>query len=1763
MTGPKTAVGQEFKPSSGALTGPGAVQIDAEVKSDMADDGYADYLLYFDARPDLSPAYKMDWTERGRFVVESLQKTAAESQAAAIAVLEASGTQYRSFWIDNVIAVRRSNQKTLHSVMYLPGVTRIVASRELGIIESQVSRVDEPPILKAPMPSGDNEAEPNISHVGAPEVWSQGVDGSGIVVASIDSGVRYTHSVLVNQYRGNNGDDTFSHEYSWYDPYEHLTSPVDDNGHGSASMGIIVGADATGLNQTGMAPGASWITCRGCANGMCTDSALLACAQWMVAPTDLNGENPDPDRRPHLVNNGWGDCGQSYDDWYQAAVDSWHAAGIYPIFSAGNAANCRYSQPPECGTIVNPGRYGNVTAVGSTTQASGEYHPNSNWGPTDNLDTVNPQGDPSIKPQVVAPGLDVRSSIATDDNAFGTRQGTSVSVAHVSGLIALVWQAAPCLIGNYAQTENLMEHTATPIPYATACGSEGTDNVPNNATGWGEINAARFVQAAKTVCGPSGTLQGHVTDQDGSPIKGVKVEVGGRSGKTDATGLYTIIAVPEGNHDAVFRHYRYDSVSQPTTIVNGETTVLDASLTIRPTTHMTGTVRDGSGHGWPLYAKLQFMVPTGERDKVFTDPMTGEYQIEVVEHSEYQVTVTAYLQGYDTKVVQLTAQDTTGANPVQDFTLQTSSCEAPGYDPILTIIYSEDFEASDGGFTTGETTSFEWGEPTSGPGVAHSGTNVWATNLAGLYNPNENGYITSPLIDLSSLSDGPFSLSWWQFLQTEKNWDYAGVEVSNDGGSSFTTVLDMSGKYSMNWTKQVIELDSSYAVENFVIRFKLDSDNGVQFEGFYIDDIMVYRQQPGCNKVSGGLVFGQVRDRNTGTGLVEAVVSGAHDDVTTFENPADPNLPKGVYFAFAPAEQTSLTATYPGYSSDTATVNVLADEVVRQDFELGAGHLVVDVKELYQRLYAGFMEDTFTVRLTNDGTADVTYTIHEAYGHSLVPTAKPTFKLAGVSQPHVFEPKLLSATAKQAPIIRAPSEDIPNEEANILSQFSTGHVKSWSLAYDTTQDTVWVGETLSSPGDSEQFLEIFLLNGTSLGTMNSYFASDQSFIADGTYDPLRGTLWFMVVADNSCIHEVDVDTRTTTGRKICPDWTRSQTGLAYDPITDTFFASSWGDNSVTQFNRDGEILQHVQLELPISGLAFNYTTKHLYAMVRRDASQPSLQILDPNDNFSILKSFSFPARTYGFQAGLGIDCKGHAWVLDQVQNQVLEVDVGEQMTCISGLDWVDVTPETGVLQPGKSVDLSVRLFADAVEFGHYEGRLRITEDTPYAQPNVNLTMDYVDQFKINITHEGAGTTDPTGTVDVWGLDDLTITFHPNDGYHVHEVYLDNVPQGQFLTDLTLQAIDGNHDVHVQFGYACTVDADCVNQENDCLGVCGEGLCQFEQVKNEGDACGDRSETACSGPDTCDGEGLCLPNHVVDGTTCSDANGCTVGDSCVAGTCVAGTVADCSGENDQCNTGKCSSTGDDTYKCVKDPTPHEGASCDADSDGCTVGDACVAGTCVAGSAADCSDKDDQCNRGVCKSTGVDSFMCEQDSSSLEGSTCDDGDPCTVAHCKSGVCSFGEAVEGCCKVHEDCDTPLELCDAENNTCKAVQCLPCEDDADCGVDGNQCLQLDSGKYCVVACDPQDADKCPDNSDCSEVADDVFVCIPADRNCKCDDCVTPPDVSEDVLPDGYAPDVDDDTGKKSSGGCSTGANHGPAAMLGLLLVLAAALRVRRRDPA
>jgi subtilisin family serine protease len=322
-----------------------------------------------------------------------------------------------------------------------------------------------------------------------------------MVVSGIDSGARYTHEVLEPQYRGNLGGGSFDHDFNWLSGNGSSAAPVDGHGHGTHTMGTMVGDDG-GANQVGMAPEATWIACAGCPTGSCPAASLLTCAQWIAAPYPVSDPlSPDPSKRPHVVNNSWGDCRRSYDGWYQGVVDSWHAAGIYPVFSNGNAGNCGYGYPPGCNTVGNPGRYGNVTGVGSTGQFNGAYASHSNWGPTDNIDTVNPNGFPSVKPQVVAPGVNIRSSLAGSNSSYGSWDGTSMSAPHVAGLVVLMWQAAPCLVGNYSETENIIQSSAVPIPYASGCGGEGPGNVPNMATGWGEIDALEAVAQAMAVCG--------------------------------------------------------------------------------------------------------------------------------------------------------------------------------------------------------------------------------------------------------------------------------------------------------------------------------------------------------------------------------------------------------------------------------------------------------------------------------------------------------------------------------------------------------------------------------------------------------------------------------------------------------------------------------------------------------------------------------------------------------------------------------------------------------------------------------------------------------------------------------------------------------------------------------------------------------------------------------------------------------------------------------------------------------------------------------------------------------------------------------------------------------------------------------------------------------------------------------------------------------------------------------------------------------------
>ncbi len=580
-------------------------EVEPAVLEQLAERGQAKALVHLREQADLTPAFTMSWQARGRYVHQQLTEAAARSQARLQSRLSARGASWQSFWIANVIVVQGADAALIDELRHLPEVKAIRSEPQIILIEPETvesSAAETNASLRAP--------EPNLSHVGAPQVWSQGHTGQGITIGIIDSGVRYTHQAVVGPYRGNLGGGSFDHHYHWWDPYQTPVAPHDPHGHGTHVTGTVLGDDGAG-NQTGMAPGAHWIGCAGFdVDTVATAEGLLACGQFMLAPTTLAGTAADPDRRPHVVNNSWGSCEQAFNPWFEGVVDAWIAAGIVPVFSTGNAGNCGYSYPPGLNTVGNPGRYGKVLGIGSTGTSDGTYATHANWGPTDNPNPGGPLypehgGFPHLKPNVVAPGVIIRSSYVDgdSDSAYALLTGTSMSAPHVTGLVALMWSAAPCLVGDYSSTGTILQQSARPVPYDSGgTPAPGYGDYPNYATGWGEIDAVAAVAEAQVRCGPHGRVRGQVVSAaTGAPIAGVAVEIEHPTTEpsqfrawTDGEGRYSrVVDANELPADGYALHFSRGGGFGSTTVNDihvvdaGEQTVdteLDAGFLILPET---------------------------------------------------------------------------------------------------------------------------------------------------------------------------------------------------------------------------------------------------------------------------------------------------------------------------------------------------------------------------------------------------------------------------------------------------------------------------------------------------------------------------------------------------------------------------------------------------------------------------------------------------------------------------------------------------------------------------------------------------------------------------------------------------------------------------------------------------------------------------------------------------------------------------------------------------------------------------------------------------------------------------------------------------------------------------------------------------------------------------------------------------------------------------------------------------------------------------
>jgi subtilisin family serine protease len=987
------------------------VQVDPQLLAEMNENGRAGYLIYFKDKADLSPAYEMDWEARGHFVVDTLRETAALSQRNVRAYLDHEGIAYRHFWIDNIVAVESSNINVLNGLLIFSEIDAIQAKADMFLIEPE-GRVNE----AVPMALDTLLApEPNLVQVKAPDVWALGIRGQGTVIANIDSGVRYTHNALVNQYRGNLGGGSFDHNFNWLDPDGGTVAPTDTNGHGTHVMGTMVGYDG-GANEIGVAPESEWIACRGCPPTGCSQAGLLACAEWVAAPYAIgNPGSADPDLRPNAVNNSWGNCQQTYNNWYQGLVDAWHAAGIIPVFANGNSSNCGYSSPPGLNTVGNPARYGNVTGVGSSGTSNGQYAPHSNWGPTDNPDTVNPQpGWADLKPQVIAPGVTIRSSVISSDSAYASTgwTGTSMSAPHVTGMIALMWQAAPCLIGDYATTETIIEQTATPIMYDDLGSGPRS---PNYATGWGEINVLDAVQQAQSMCGLSGSIEGTVTEAgSGTPLAGASIEATLNMTTTltatsDGQGDYLIGFAPVGTYEMTASAFGY----LPTTVSNvevisGSVTIQDFALTPVPSAVVDGTVTDVNT-GWPLYARIDVDGVSGS--PFWTDPATGYYSITLPEGSTYDFTVSAFVAGYLPEMV--TVGPLMGDTTVDvALDVNAATCIAPGYLPGDSDFY--DFEADDGGFVG--TVDWEWGTNYNWnggacdgnnypPPGAFSGVGMWATVLNDCHANTGTFSILSFEADLTSQSSA--ILKWWDWYDVFETFDYGEVYVNN------TLVYDRASSYIIPTAWEQHQVDLTPFLGGVVdIEFRMFATTVVNRAGWYIDDVLV--GEPSCTPQAGNLVVGNVYDENTNDGLSGAmVVNDSGYTATAQATPDDPDVDDGFYTLFAPEGSNVLTATHIlAYGSDTVTIVVGDGDTVAQNFWLPAGWLQADPDVLVVNVLTGTIT-TVPWHLHNLGGVAADFRIRERDG-GYSPLAAIAGQSWSYSQPAAIGPASVRSAEGQA-----------------------------------------------------------------------------------------------------------------------------------------------------------------------------------------------------------------------------------------------------------------------------------------------------------------------------------------------------------------------------------------------------------------------------------------------------------------------------------------------------------------------------------------------------------------------------------------------------------------------------------------------------------------------------------------------------------------------------------------------------------------------------
>jgi carboxypeptidase family protein/Kelch motif protein len=961
---------------------------------------------------------------------------------------------------------------------------------------------------------------------------------------------------------------------------------------------------------------------------------------------------------------------------------------------------------------------------------------------------------------------------------WGVYGGTSVASPVIASVYADAGTPAPGTYPNsypYAAGAGLNDITS---------GNNGSCTVGylcNAVTGYDGptgLGTPAGLQAFRT--GPHGTLAGTVTSRAGKPVAGATVSDGTDVARTDAQGRYTL-ALPAGSHDLTVTAYGYVTGTAKVTVAAGATVTEDIKLAQVPSETVSGTVTDGSGQGWPLYAEVTV---NGDPNAVWTNPRTGRYQVTLPKDSDYTLSFAPAAPGYDevTKTVHV-AQAPLSVNAAA--TADPWTATAPGYKLTLTGP-TETFDSTTSapaGWSvvnaSGTSEGWQFNDP-GNRGNQTGGTGGFAiadSNHFG-FSSNLNTSLVSPVYDFSgdTQPEVGFDTMWVD----NPYYESFEVQASDDDGATWTTVWTPdteinAGDYSVTDAHFDVPLTAYAGKPSVQLRFVYTA-HGAWYWG--IDNVFVGQRD--FLPTSGGLVVGTVQDANTGQGVVDATVTAGSDSSVQAQavaTPLDPNLGDGYYSLFVPGTgEHTLSAAKFDYVTAPRTVNVRANSTVEANYRLKAGQLQVTPGSITASAGLGG-HATRTLTVTNTGTVPATLQIGEQGGQ------------AGAASPSTVQGAPLQRIPGTYPMDRITGQ--PQSQAPAAGPSATPSDDAWQSApglpaavADNVADA-YDGKIYSGFGDSGGFStsnSLYVLNPAAGTWTQLASAADPreapghgiidgklyvagGWASDGTLDSkleiydIAGNTWTTGASDPdpyAGAGSAVVDGKLYLVGGCGADTCGTADASVYDPATNTWSqiapypeAISW--NSCAGIDgklycaggasSSGASVQHAYVydpatnawstlpDMPIPLWGSAYAAANGMLVISSGITSGSTLTnqgvaYDPQDStWTTLPNAN--TATYRGAGALGFYKLGGAPGSIYVPTTDVEYLPGYAVDPSANVPWLAESATKLTLRPGQRVTVTVTLDAGASEVGQpgtYSAQLVFGSSTPYPIPPVSVTL---------------------------------------------------------------------------------------------------------------------------------------------------------------------------------------------------------------------------------------------------------------------------------------------------------------------------------------------------------------------------------------------------------------------------------------------------------